>query len=306
VYTSTVRVVAVLVLVLAFTAVATAGDPPDPRQGRVVRTGPGPCGIAANAGSIWIGVYGTGKLLQLDDRTGRVTSSVTVGRWACRVAVGPAAVWVTRDRAGEVVRISRGTGLLRRIQVGRGAFDVQLASGSLWTTSYDTGAITQIDPVRQRMTRVFKDGANPAGLTSCRGRIWVGHGRDATWLTQIDPVTNAMRRVQVDTTNPSWPRCIKGTLWVTASGILLEVDAATGKVLARVQIGGTLAEAAEGPDALVWVTDKERSLVHRIDTTQATLTDTFAAGPGAFALARAGNSMWVTSFAGADVRRFDR
>ncbi len=251
-------------------------------------------------------MYGTGKLLQLDDRTGRVTSSVTVGRWACRVAVGPAAVWVTRDRAGEVVRISRGTGLLRRIQVGRGAFDVQLASGSLWTTSYDTGAITQIDPVGQRMTRVFKDGANPAGLTSCRGRIWVGHGRDATWLTQIDPVTNAMRRVQVDTTNPSWPRCIKGTLWVTASGILLEVDAATGKVLARVQIGGTLAEAAEGPDALVWVTDKERSLVHRIDMTQATPTDTFAAGPGAFALARAGNSMWVTSFAGADVRRFDR
>lgn len=31
----------------------------------------------------------------------------------------------------------------------------------------------------------------------------------------------------------------------------------------------------------------------------------FSAGPGAFALARAGDAMWVTSFAGSDVRRFD-
>jgi hypothetical protein len=61
-----------------------------------------------------------------------------------------------------------------------------------------------------------------------------------------------------------------------------------------------------GPDALVWVTDKERSLVHRIYAKQATVTDTFEAGPGAFALARAGDSMWISSFAGRDVRRFDR
>ena len=54
------------------------------------------------------------------------------------------------------------------------------------------------------------------------------------------------------------------------------------------------------------MTDKEHSLVHRIYAEAATVVDTFAAGPGAFALARAGDSMWVTSFAGRDVRRFDR
>jgi hypothetical protein len=93
---------------------------------------------------------------------------------------------------------------------------------------------------------------------------------------------------------------------VTAADTLLKMDPATGKVLARVRLGGTLAEAVEGPDALVWVTDKERSLVHRVYARQATVTDTFEAGPGAFALARVGTSMWITSFAGADVRRFDR
>jgi streptogramin lyase len=253
-----------------------------------------------------VGVYGAGRLLELDDRTGRIEASVSVGRWACRVAVGPAAVWVTRDRAGEVVRVSRGTGRPRRMQVGRGTFDVLLAGGFVWATSYDTGAISKIDPVRSRVTRVFKDGAYPAGLTHCNGRIWSGHGRDATWLTEIDPKSNAIRRVDVGTANPSWPRCVRGTLWVTASETLLNVDPGTGKLLAQLRLGGTLAEAAEGPDALVWVTDKERSLVHRIYAKQARVTDTFEAGPGAFALARAGDSMWITSFAGADVRRFDR
>lgn len=300
------RFTLLLAVSLAVAAIATAGNPPDPVATRVVGTGPEPCGVAARAGSIWVGVYGTGDLLEIDDTTGRVEARVRVGRWACRVAVGPAAAWVTRDRAGELVRVSRGTGRLRRMEVGAGAFDVLLARGSLWATSYDTGLIPKIDPARRRITRVFEDGANPAGLTFCKGRIWVGHGRDATWLTQIDPATNAMRRVDVGTTNPGWPRCIDDSLWVTASGTLLKVDAATGKVQARLRLGGTLAEAAEGPDALVWVTDKERSLVHRIYAQESSVTDTFAAGPGAYSLARAGDAMWITSFGGADVRRYAR
>jgi hypothetical protein len=300
------RVPCLVVVALATAAIATAGDPPDPRQTIVVETGAGPCGVAARAGSIWVGVYGAGKLLQLDGRTGRTEAATQVGRWACRVAVGPNAVWVTRDRAGELVRVSRGTGRLRRFQVGRGAFDVLLASGSVWTTSYDTGVIAQLDPARLELTRIFKDGVKPAGVTRCNGRIWVGHGDDTTWLTRIDPATNAIRRVDVGTANPGWPRCIRGVLWVTASSTLLKVDATTGEVRARLRLGGTLAEAADGPDALVWVTDKERSLVYRVWGGQPSLTDTFDAGPGAYSLARAGDAMWITSFAGSDVRRFER
>jgi len=300
------RVVGLVVVALATAAVATAGDPPDPRQTAVVETGAGPCGLAARAGSIWVGVYGTGKLLQLDGRTGRMESSTNVGRWACRVAVGPAAVWVTRDRAGELVRISRGTGRLRRFQVGAGAFDVLLADGSVWTTSFDTGVIAQLDPARLELTRPYKDGVKPAGLTRCNGHIWIGHGGAATWLTRVDPGSNAIRRVDVGTANPGWPRCIHGIVWVTASSTLLKVDANTGEVRARLRLGGTLAEAAEGPDALIWVTDKERSLVYRVWGGQPSLTDTFDAGPGAYALARVGEAMWITSFAGSDVRRFER
>jgi hypothetical protein len=86
---------------------------------------------------------------------------------------------------------------------------------------------------------------------------------------------------------------------------VLRLDARTGRVLSRLELGETLADAAAGPDGLVWVTDKEHSVVRRVSSDGRFLVDSFPAGPGAFALARVGDSMWVTSFSGSDVRKFD-
>jgi hypothetical protein len=70
-------------------------------------------------------------------------------------------------------------------------------------------------------------------------------------------------RIDVGAPTASWPRCVEGDLWVTA----------------------------REPDGLVWITDKERSLVHRVRAHPAGVVDSLPAGPGAFALARAGESM---------------
>lgn len=299
------RILAGALLALVVAVPASAKAPPPPTETTVVATGRAPCGIAARAGSLWIGVYETGKLLQLDDRDGRREATIDVGRWSCRVAVGPAAIWVTRDRAGELVRISRGTGRTERLRVGAGTFDVLLAHGSVWSTSFDTGAIVRIDSSSRRHERLYKDGPKPAGLAACGGLIWVGHGGTATWLTAIDPRSNRMQRVDVVLEAPAWPRCIRSELWVTTLDSALQIDPRRQKLVGHYRLGGTPAEAAAGPDGLVWVTDKERSLVHRVDAVNHHVVDSFAAGPGAYALARVGDGMWVTSFAGSDVRRFD-
>ena len=188
---------------LVVTAVALAGNPPDPVESVVVPTGEAPCGIvAARDGGLWVGVYGAGKVLRINPTRGKVTTTVRIGRWACRVVVGPAAVWVTRDQAGEIVRISRGSGRLVRLKVGAGAFDLVLARGSVWATSFDIGTVARIDPVLSRVTRVFKVGGNPAGLALCGGRIWVGHGRSASWISTIDPATLRIGRIEVGTEAP--------------------------------------------------------------------------------------------------------
>jgi streptogramin lyase len=90
---------------------------------------------------------------------------------------------------------------------------------------------------------------------------------------------------------------------------VLRVASPSGELLSALPLGGTPAEAGEVPGAvdgnsMIWITDKEHSRVHRLDPATG-FVDTFPAGPGAYALARFGGSMWITSFAGDDVRRFD-
>lgn len=299
------RAVLLLAAIASVAPVATAGSssPPVPTEAKVVHTGAAPCGATTRAGSLWVGVYEAGTLLSVDQR-GRVEARVQIGRSACRVAVGPAASWVTRDQAGEVVRVSRDTGRLLRIKVGRVPFDVLHAYGFVWVTNWQDGTVMRIDPARGVVVDTARVGASPTGLAKCGGRIWVGHGRSVERITSIDPATLRRRQIAVGTT-PEWPHCIGGVVWVTAPDSVLRLDPRTGRVLSRLRIGETLADAVAGSDGLVWVTDKQHSVVHRVSPDGRSVTDTFPAGPGAFALARLGNSMWVTSFAGSDIRRFD-
>jgi streptogramin lyase len=259
-------------------------------------------------GELWVGVYEAGAVLRLD-RSGRVRERLRVGRFACRVAVDDAAVWVTRDNAGRVVRIDRRTGRRQAIRV-TSPFDVIRAAGAIWVASFETGGVAVFHPRTARLTRVYRVGGHPSGLTWCGGYIWVGHSRDATWLTRIDPRTRQARRVDVAVRSPRAPSCLRGQLWVTTEHEVLRLAPRTGERIAHVPLGGTPGVAAAAPiwagsDWMVWITDKERSRIHRIDRTTGRLVDTVAAGPGAFALAQLGGSMWVTSFAGADVRRYD-
>ena len=75
-------------------------------------------------------------------------------------------------------------------------------------------------------------------------------------------------------------------------------------MLAKLEVGRTLAQGATAADGTIWMPDKEQSLVYRIDPKRERVLDSFPAGPGAYIALRAFGSMWVTSYAGTDVRRF--
>jgi streptogramin lyase len=298
--------VRILVLVAAFAVLvptALAKLPPPPRQTAVVETGGAPCGLTAAGGELWVGVYEAGVVLRLD-RAGRVQRRHRVGRWACQIAVDARAAWVTRDNANRVVRIDRRTGRLQPVRVDS-PYGLVLAFGSLWVTSFETGTVTRIDPRTARPIRVLDVGANPTGIAACGGFVWVGHGRDATWVTRIDPGSGEARRFDVVLSAPRWPRCIRGELWVTTERAALRIDTRTGELRKHLDLGMTLAEAAGAQDGTLWVTNKQRSLVHRVDPSGGWVIDVFPAGPGALSIARFAGSMWISCFAGDDVRRFD-
>jgi streptogramin lyase len=298
------RILVTLVCSLALVGAGLAGSPPIPRETHVVVTGKEPCGIAGRGATIWIGVYAPGRLIAVDARTARITRSIRVGPTACRVSLDANAAWVALDRPGNVVRVDLRSGRKRVAPVGTGAFDVLRAHGFAWAPSFEMGTVTLLHPRTGEVARVVRVGDYPTGLESCGGRVWVGHGREATWLTSVDPRTLRVRRIPVGATDPRRPRCIRGVLWVATPDSIVQLDPSSGRVLGRVRIGETLGDLAAAPDGLVWVTDKQHSVVYRIDPNEPKIVDSFSAGPAAFALARTGNTMWVTSYAGSDVRGY--
>ena len=297
------RLAALAVLLAIAVTAADAKLPPPPAETAVVATGKAPCGLAVAEGNLLVGVYETGQLLRLDG-SGRIVARSAVGRWACQVAVGGGATWVTRDNANEVVRIDRG-GRMRRIAISS-PYDVTVAAGSAWVTSFETGTVARL-ALTGRRERVLRVGPYPTGIAACGGRVWVGHGRESTWITAIEPQTGRKRRVDVGVRAARWPRCVRGELWVTTEDSALRLAPRSGALRGRFRLGSTLAEAGAGAGSSsgVWVTDKEHSLVHRVDPVSGQVVDSFPAGPGALALERFAGSVWITSFAGSDVRRFD-
>ena len=125
-----------------------------------------------------------------------------------------------------------------------------------------------------------------------------------TWLTRVDPVTNRFERVEVAVEGPAWPTCIGDAVWSPTAHGVVRIDAQSGTVMASIALDGTPARVAAAPDGTIWVTDKEQSRIVRIDPSANTVLDEFPAGPGAFAIVRVAGSMWVTSYAGSDVRRY--
>lgn len=75
-------------------------------------------------------------------------------------------------------------------------------------------------------------------------------------------------------------------------------------MVASVPVPGTPAQPAAAPDGTIWVAEKERDTITRIDPATNAVLDVSRAGNGALGIAAARGSMWVTSYAGSDVWRY--
>jgi streptogramin lyase len=282
---------------------ATGASAASPSPVARVAVGRAPCGAVAAFGALWVAVDGAGTLVRVDPTRNRVLRTIRIGPTVCSLVAGRGALWITRYRPGQLVRVDPRTGSVRRLAVGGEPFDVALA-GDLWITSFSDGTLVRVDPLTIHVVRRVDLGGNPAGLALCAGRLWVGGGRDDSWLTAVDPATGDARRIDVGVEAPSWPTCVHGALWVTTPDSVLHVDPATGAVVARVVIGGTPARVLAAPDGTVWVTDKEQNRIVRVDPARNAVLDELPAGRGAFDVVSIGGTVWVTSYAGDDVWRF--
>ena len=289
-----------LAVALGLSLGASGGSRP-PTVLATITTGSAPCGAVAAHRSIWVANDG-GTLVRIDPRTNRVTKRIRTGRGSCSLTAGAGALWIANYKQGLIRVLANGR--VKRLEVGAVPFDVLVAFDRVWVTAWEAGQVAVVDPHRLRVSRRIAVGAKPSGLIVRNGAVWVGFGQ-GTRIARIDPATWSVERFDVSERAPGW--FVAGTkdLWVQAEGgRLVHVDPRTGRDLAHLRFGRTLAQGAQAPDGSIWMPDKEQSLVYRIDPKRPAVVESFGAGPGAYVALRAYRSMWVTSYAGSDVRRF--
>ena len=112
--------------VLAGTVAASATPEPVSR----VVTGAGPCGAASGFGSVWVAVYGTGRLVRIDPRSNRVVARIRIARGICPIVVAAGSVWVASDMTNMLYRIDpRRRRIVARIPVADWPAHVTAAFG---------------------------------------------------------------------------------------------------------------------------------------------------------------------------------
>jgi len=270
---------------------------------KTITTGHAPCGAVAAFGSVWVANDG-GALVRINPKTNRVVRRIRVGAGACSLAAGRNALWIANYKRG-LTRVTP-RGRVKTIDVGATPFDVLVAYGRVWVSAWESGELAVVDPATLKVVRRIDVGPRPVGLAARNGTVWVGFGRAATAIARVNRLTFRVDRVDIGVKAPGW--FVAGTkdLWIQANdGDLVHFDPISGRVLAHLEVGGTLAQGATAPDGTIWMPDKERSVVYRVDPKRERVLNSFPAGPGAYIALRAFGSMWIASYAGSDIRRFN-
>jgi streptogramin lyase len=118
-------------------------------------------------------------------------------------------------------------------------------------------------------------------------------------------MTLAVVRVPVGASAPGWFVAGARDVWVvTSEDSVVRIDPATNGVVATLPVRGVPVEGATAPDCLLWIPSKQSNMITRIDPMDNRIVGVLPAGPGAYVAHRAFGSMWVTSYAGADVWRY--
>jgi streptogramin lyase len=285
---------------LALVGIVSASVISAPHVVARVPTGDSPGGATAAFGAVWVANDRSGTLARIDPATNKVTRRVRLKPGLFSITHGFGALWVVNYDTGTLTRVDR---RIRSIRIGGTPFDVVAAFGRVWITAWESGKLVEVDPSPLRVVRRIAIGPRPTGLHGAGGVLWVGFGRSATGIARFDPKSRKVERVEVGVRAPSWFVTGASGLWIQASdNVLVHVE--NGRVVDKLTLGSTLAQGALAPDGTLWIPDKEESVVYRVDPKTARVLGAFPAGPGAFLALRAFGSMWVTSYAGADVWRF--
>jgi outer membrane protein assembly factor BamB len=271
--------------------------------------------VVGGWGDAWMDARWSQRLLRLDGRTGRVVARIPVdGRVA--LAAGAGAVWAlqsgggyARSLHGPLLRIDPATNrVTARIPLRDLAdervvgFGVLAARGSVWV--WGPRDLLRIDPRRDRVVQAFAVGDERGELTGAalgRGHVFAttadGH------LVRFDARTGAeLSAVRLPLRDPALRRARRGDLLLSARGHLAAVDALTGRLAWRRDIGYRIGAVLE-IDGVLWAdgaaTEDSGDRLWALDpATGAAVNSVVLPAFGTIAMAEVDGALWITTAGG--------
>lgn len=161
----------------------------------------------------------------------------------------------------------RSNTIVGEIAVGARPAAVAVGHGSVWVANAEDGTVMRIDPQTRRIVKTIGIGAPASSLAVSRDAVWVGNGSAGT-VSRIDPTSNAViATLDLRGPDPLVPNGVQsitaggGGVWVAVGATsVTEIDAATNRVVARVDVGSPPLAVAFGEGA-VWVATEGERLV---------------------------------------------
>jgi streptogramin lyase len=105
------------------------------------------------------------------------------------LAFGAGAVWATGFEDGKLIRVDAKTRRVTTTRVGEGPVGVVVAGGRVWVANRSSGTVSRVDPnTMHEDGHQIRVGTSPTWITSAAGSIWVSNQPDGT-LSRIDEKT---------------------------------------------------------------------------------------------------------------------
>jgi YVTN family beta-propeller protein len=262
------------------TAAATTGALP--RGGKVVarirlgRGAPAPFGggaLTVGEGAVWAMSNAESTLMRIDPARNAVVARIKVSPPQA-MAAGDGAVWLTYPTDDTVSRIDPATNrVVATIRVGpkRVCCAVHMSltatGGTLWVAVPNANEIVRIDPTTNDLVATLKLPYSPcAFLVADQSEVWSAGGGCADSVGRIDTRTKTL------TATVGEPHAVGlalafGSVWtaVIDTGNLDQIDPHTGRLSARLHVGGTPVRLGVGFGS-IWVND-DNGRVLRIQPT---------------------------------------
>lgn len=257
---------------------------------------PGPDGLAAASGTVWVADKRNGSVVPVDEATAAPQDPIPVGPNPDSVAIGFGSVWVTNTGSNTVTRIDPASRTeVGTIDVGRGPEGIAISNEAVWVANGEGGSVTRIDP--EGGADMASVGAGPVQIAvTGDDRVWVTLA-EANRVVELDSDTG--RRTGEAVRLPGQPRGIAfdgERLWVSATtgGYLAVFDPDSPGDRTRVEGIAGPREVRFGLGA-IWVTTGSNERVIAIDPKTRERIRGFDVGPLSYGLAVSDRFAWAAS-----------